>query len=88
MKIQLGVRLKIGTERERHFSDAQLTRAANMAGIYRIRHGVDHPNAETQILRWRNPGRRGELASWREGNQHDAWVTLAKPLLSMLEAGL
>lgn len=44
---------------------------------YRIEHGADHPNFDTRILRWQNPGRkRGELRQWREGNQADAWTTL------------
>lgn len=45
---------------------------------YRINHDDDHPLAETKIIRWRNPGRKGSARAWRQGNQPDAWKTLKK----------
>lgn len=45
---------------------------------YRVEHGEDYPAFTTRIIRWRNGGRRGNLSSWRQGNQSDAWGTLGK----------
>lgn len=45
---------------------------------YRIENGEDHPRFTTKIIRWKNPSRKGAHARWRQGNQADAWGTLAK----------
>lgn len=71
MKVQIGVtaRLPRGSEP----SNQLLYEAI----AYRLEHGADHPNFDTRIIRWQNPGRkRGELRQWRQGNQGDAWATL------------
>ncbi len=49
---------------------------------YRIEHGEDHPRAKTWIVRWKNPARPGKGASWRQGNQADAFATLGKWLVN------
>lgn len=53
------------------------TARANAAVQFRLKHGYDHPNARTKIIRWRNPSRRGAKSHWRKGNQADAWSTIA-----------
>ena len=45
---------------------------------YRIENGEDHPRFQTRIIRWKNPTRKGAHGNWRQGNQADAWGTLAK----------
>lgn len=72
LAVQISVRLKLPRGKKP-------TRALVQEAIdYRIENDEDHPLAETKIIRWRNPSRRGKLASWRQGNQSDAWATLAK----------
>jgi len=60
----------------------ELTRAAV---LHRARTGEDAPRTHVKILRWRNPGRRhGEDRAWRQGNQGDAWLTLANVIMAGL----
>lgn len=78
LQVQISVRLKMPRRRGKPTKPtATLTQQAIQ---YRIKHGHDHPMATTKIIRWRNPARRGALASWRQGNQSDAWDTLANAL--------
>lgn len=72
LAVQISVRLQLPRGRK------PSRKLVQQAIDYRIEHGEDHPFAETKIIRWRNPSRKGKLASWRQGNQSDAWATLAK----------
>jgi accessory colonization factor AcfC len=73
VQISVAARLPKGTRPE------QLTAALIDEVIkYRIENGEDHPRFKTKIIRWKNPTRRSAFARWRQGNQADAWGTLAK----------
>lgn len=75
LQIQISVQARMpkGTRPE------QLTAALIDEAIkYRIENGEDHPRFKTRIIRWKNPTRKGKHASWRQGNQADAWGTLGK----------
>ena len=72
LAVQISVRLKLPRGKKP-------TRALVQEAIeYRIEHDDDHPLAETKIIRWRNPARKGHFSRWRQGNQSDAWATLKK----------
>lgn len=72
LQVQISVRLRLPR-------GVKPTTARTRAAInHRIKYGHDHPNAQTRIIRWRNPGRKGAGSQWRQGNQADAWGTLAQ----------
>lgn len=78
LQVQISVTLRMPRVRGKLVKPT--ARLINEAIAYRIRHGHDHPSAKTRIIRWRNPARRGPGARWRQGNQSDAWASLANPL--------
>lgn len=79
LQVQVSVRLKLPRAvkalpaKERRALQRKLTQEAIN---YRLTHDRDHKYATTKIIRWRNPGRKGQLSRWRQGNQADAWATL------------
>jgi len=77
LEIQISVKLKLPKHVDPKTVPASLI---DEVVRYRVEHGHDHPRAQTRIIRWLNPSRKGRKGQWRTGNQADAWESLGPAL--------